>query len=327
MKLMFNRRPYALFLLLLYLMTVGAAEAALPEATPAPVELPQILALGGDLFLINRERKISKDYEPEDLVTPDVQTRKDSLQERIFMRKAAAKALEQMFRAALFEGGYTLYAASGYRSYGIQQILFTSKVEEAGSREKAQRRVAPPGTSEHQLGLAMDVQSPGEKNLNAAFGDTDEGKWVAENAHRFGFILRYKEEWRSTTGYSAEPWHIRYVGIAHATALSQLDIPLETYAAYAAQLPGFVLSGGSHPLLIGLVKALMEGQEPEGLESLRVAQVGQVDEALRLATLPFLTGELSYEQALWYAYPTPRPTAAPWIDKDEETRLSPETGG
>ena len=330
---MFIRRAFALIFLLLCLIGAGAAESPLPEAemalevTPVPTSAPPILSPGGDLFLINREHRISKAYEPDDMVTPDVQTRKDSLQERILLRKAAADALEDFFKAALFEGGHTLYAASGYRSYGIQQILFTAKVEEVGSREKAQRRVAPAGTSEHQLGLAMDVQSPGQKNLNAAFGDTEEGKWVAENAHRFGFVIRYKEEWRDITGYSEEPWHIRYVGIAHATTLYQLDIPLETYTACVSQLPPYVLTGGSHPLLVGLVESLMEGHEPGSLETLRKAQAGEEAEALRQATLPFLTGELSYEQALWYAYPTPRPTAAPWVDQDEETRLSPETGG
>lgn len=305
----------------------GAAQTAAPLPSPPPAEPPAILALGGDLFLINRAHRISKTYEPDDLVTPEVGTRKASLKDRILMRKAAATALEDMFRAAFQEAGHTLYAASGYRSFGIQQILYNSKVQEVGSREKAERRVAPPGSSEHQLGLAMDVQAPSELNLNANFGSTEEGKWVAQNAHRFGFILRYKEGWREVTGYSAEPWHIRYVGIAHATAIFQLDIPMETYVAAAALLPGYVLTGGSHPLLAGLIGPMAAGETPEALRSLAGAKAAEREERLRAATAPYLPEGTSYEQALWYAYPTPRPTAGPRVDMDEETSLYPDTGG
>jgi len=304
----------------------GAAQTAAPLPSPPPAEPPAILALGGDLFLINRAHRISKTYEPDDLVTPEVGTRKASLKDRILMRKAAATALEDMFRAAFQEAGHTLFAASGYRSFGIQQILYNSKVQEVGSREKAERRVAPPGSSEHQLGLAMDVQAPSELNLNANFGSTEEGKWVAQNAHRFGFILRYKATWRDITGVSDEPWHFRFVGIAHATAMHQLDIPLETYCEYAARLPEYVLTGGSHPLLIGLVGDLMAGRQPEHLSMLEHATASQREEALRAATLPYLASGESYEQALWYAYPTPKPTAEPWVDEDEDVALFGNSG-
>jgi hypothetical protein len=255
-------------------------------------------------------------------------TRKVSLQENILMRKEAAEALEMMFETALKEQNFTLYAASGYRSYGIQQILFNTKVEEVGSREKAQRRVAPAGTSEHQLGLAIDIQAPSHLNLSQAFGETEEGKWAGENAHRFGFILRYKKQWSDITGISDEPWHFRYVGIAHSTAIYQLDIPLETYVEYAAQLPEYVLTGGSHVLLAGLITELINGIQPAQLEMLNAAKKEGQDSALRLATLPYLTDGLTYEQALWYAYPTPKPTAAPWMDIDDEVEITlPSSGG
>lgn len=301
----------------------GLAEDMMPEETPAPViQVAPILELGGNLVLVNAQNRISKTYVPEDLVKPDVQTRKKSLEDNILMRPEAARALERMFEAALHEKGHTLFATSGYRAYGIQQILFNAKVEEVGSKEKAQRRVAPAGTSEHQLGLAMDVQAPSYLNLNPKFGETPEGIWVGENAHRFGFIVRYKTEWRDITGISDEPWHIRYVGIAHATALYNLNIPLETYLEQARLLPEYVLLRGNNYLLQGLIGQMITGQMPEALSILRQAgSPDEQDKAMRDATAPFLPEGTSYDEALWYAYPTPKPTSAPRVDDDEETSL------
>ena len=182
------------------------------------------MSLGGNLFLINRDYMISADYVPEDLVKPNVQMTASNIK----MRKEAALALEEMFQAAKTERGYTLVAVSGYRSYGQQSSIFQRKVESVG-KKNAMLLVAPPGSSEHQLGLAMDLGCKRNKSLTESFAGTDEGKWVAENAHRFGFIIRYKEEWTEITGYSYEPWHVRYVGKEHAQRIFDLDIPLEYY--------------------------------------------------------------------------------------------------
>lgn len=180
--------------------------------------------LGGYLFLINRDYAISADYEPDDLVMPNVQRTSSSIK----MRKDAAEALESMFQAAKDEAGYKLLAVSGYRSYGKQSVIFSNKVSKVG-RKSAMLLVAPPGTSEHQLGLAMDLGCERSTGLTEGFGKTPEGIWVAENCHRFGFIIRYKEEWTDITGYAYEPWHIRYVGAEHAARIHELDIPLEYY--------------------------------------------------------------------------------------------------
>ena len=182
--------------------------------------------LGGYLALVNRDYALSADYEPDDLVRPDVKTTNGSA---ILMRAEAAQALEELFAAAKDEAGLTIYAVSGYRSYSTQAAIFERKIKNTGSKEKAQRLVAPPGASEHQLGLAMDLKASPDGNLSAAFAKTKQGQWVAENAHRFGFIIRYKEEWTDITGYSYEPWHIRYVGKEHAAIIYEMDIPLETY--------------------------------------------------------------------------------------------------
>lgn len=213
----------------------------------------------GVLRLVNREEKITKKYEPVDLVKPDVPVNKKNQAEQIYMRPAAAKALEEMFAAAKEEKGYVLLAVSGYRPYGTQQLLFNNKVAAVGSKEAAQKKVAPAGASEHQLGLAMDVLSENFRLLNSGFLDTEEGKWLYENCHRFGFIVRYKKEWSNITGYSAEPWHFRYIGVSHATAVSKLNIPYETYASKARLLPEYVLTHGNACLLYALIDNALYG--------------------------------------------------------------------
>lgn len=185
------------------------------------------MSLGGNLFLINRDYMISADYEPDDLVMPAVKRTSSS----VMMRKEAAEALEALFSAAKSEKKYTLVAVSGYRSYGTQNSIYNRKVKNVG-KKKANLLVALPGASEHQLGLAMDVGCKSSTGLNGSFGSLPEGKWLAENCYRFGFIIRYKAEWTETTGYAYEPWHIRYVGVEHALKIKELDIPLEDYVSY-----------------------------------------------------------------------------------------------
>lgn len=179
--------------------------------------------LGGNLYLVNREFAVSFDYEPDDLVLPNVKRTGNT----VMLRAEAANALEQLFAAAK-EQGHTLVAVSGYRSYRTQSNIFARKVNSVGKRA-AMLLVAPPGTSEHQLGLAMDIGCQGEMGLESSFGRTEEGKWVAQNCHRFGFIIRYKEEWTDITGYAYEPWHLRYIGEEHAQRVWEADIPLEYY--------------------------------------------------------------------------------------------------
>lgn len=195
--------------------------------------------LGGNLFLVNRIYALDSEYAPEDLVHPAVL----SANARITMRAEAAHALEEMFAAAEKERGYRLMAVSGYRSYQTQATIYKRKLSAVKKEQEAQLYVALPGTSEHQLGLAMDLGRKSKQNLRESFGSTDEGKWVAENAHRFGFIVRYQKEWTDITGYAYEPWHVRYVGKEHAQRIFEQHIPLETYveqlqqAAFGNYLP------------------------------------------------------------------------------------------
>lgn len=213
----------------------------------------------GLLRLVNRQEKITKNYKPDDLVKPNVPVNKKNQEDQVYMRREAAEALEKMFAAAKEEKGYVLLAVSGYRSYGEQQLIFNNKVQAVGSKEAAQKKVAPAGASEHQLGLAQDVLCDNFRLLNSGFLDTAEGKWLYENCHRFGFIVRYKKEWSSITGYSAEPWHFRYVGVSHATAISALDVPYETYAEKAKMLPEYILTHGNACLLYHVIDNALHG--------------------------------------------------------------------
>lgn len=183
------------------------------------------MAPEGYLMLVNRDYRLPAEYVPEDLVYPNVKHSSSAYQ----LRADAAAALEELFAAAREEAGLTLYAHSGYRSYATQRDIYQRKINNTKDLAQARLLVSDPGASEHQLGLAMDVKNKPSAALNAAFGKTEEGKWLADNAWRFGFIIRYKEEWTDVTTYAYEPWHIRYVGREHAAILQELDIPLEYY--------------------------------------------------------------------------------------------------
>ena len=144
------------------------------------------------------------------------------------MRKVAADALEEMISAAGFDG-LIIKMRTGFRSYDYQSSLYNSYVERNGE-EKANRFSAKPGESEHQSGLCCDVGGESEGfALSYDFGETPEGIWVAEHAHEYGFIIRYLDGKEDITGYLFEPWHIRYVGVEHATRIYEQGITLEEY--------------------------------------------------------------------------------------------------
>lgn len=186
-------------------------------------------SLGGNLYLVNRNYMLAQEYEPADLTIPDVLGAQNGLR----LREEPARQLEQLFSAAKADG-FSLIAVSGYRSFGQQSAIYERKIRNTGSEAQAQLWVAPPGASEHQLGLAVDLGRKADAKL-AAFGGSKEDRWLQEHAHEFGFIIRYKAAWMPITGYADEPWHIRYVGIEHASELVHLDMPLETYIELLGQ--------------------------------------------------------------------------------------------
>jgi zinc D-Ala-D-Ala carboxypeptidase len=181
------------------------------------------------MALVNKEFYLPEDYIPEDLVKPEVEfSFKEEDIEKSLMRKEAAEALEKMFADAA-KNGIEIFAVSGYRSYSRQKSLYEAEINRVG-KEKAEQAVAIPGASEHQSGLAMDISSRSNKlYLNEAFANTIEGKWLKENAHRFGFILRYPKEKKDITNYMYEPWHFRYVGVKAASIMYEHNWTLEEY--------------------------------------------------------------------------------------------------
>ena len=181
------------------------------------------------LALVNKLFGLPGDYIPGDLVRPDVPfSFGEAKLEKSLMRQEAADALEEMFAGARNDG-IELAAVSGYRSYGRQETLFNAEVNKVGE-EKALQAVARPGSSEHQTGLTMDISSKTNNfNLDEQFGRTKEGVWLAHNAHKYGFVLRYPRGKEDLTGYMYEPWHFRYVGIKAATEMYENDWTLEEY--------------------------------------------------------------------------------------------------
>lgn len=181
------------------------------------------------LVLANKDFSLQPTYTPPDLVRPNVTFSFGEQQvEKAQLRKDAAKGLEEMFAAAN-KDGKKLFAVSGYRSYKRQQEVFQAEVNAKGD-QKAREAVAYPGTSEHQTGLAMDISSESQSyELTEAFGNTPEGKWLQENAHNYGFILRYMKGREDITKYQYESWHYRYVGKDAATIIYKNNWTLEEF--------------------------------------------------------------------------------------------------
>lgn len=179
--------------------------------------------------VVNKERNLKETYAPTDLVKiTDVPTLLAS-PEVNQLRKPAAEALTKLFEAAMEEIKIQLHARSGYRSYRTQELTYNGYVKSYG-QEEADKFSAKAGQSEHQTGLAMDISSESVNFLlEEDFGETVEGIWVAENAHRFGFIIRYPKGKEDVTGYLYEPWHIRYLGVDLATKVYESGLTLEQY--------------------------------------------------------------------------------------------------
>ena len=155
------------------------------------------------ILLVNKQHGLPSDFDDEDA-------------------EEAYTALQELQAAALLED-YQIPLLSGYRSYDYQVNLYQSYVEVDGT-EAADRYSARPGYSEHQTGLCFDV---GE--ISYAYGETQEGQWLAQHCAEYGFIIRYPEGKEHITGYTYEPWHIRYVGKEAATFIMNENITLEEY--------------------------------------------------------------------------------------------------
>lgn len=167
-------------------------------------------------ILLNKYYAIDSSFEPQNLKDINPKYRSKYLQ----MTKDAADAFNTMAKDAANEG-YTIRAISTYRTYTYQKDLYNRYVKSDGVT-KADTYSARPGHSEHHTGLAVDIDN--KTKVYTQFGDTKEFNWMKENAHKYGFILRYTKENEFITGYKNEPWHYRYVGVEIATKMKEENI-------------------------------------------------------------------------------------------------------
>jgi len=211
----------------------------LPGAKTAitlPIDTALLTRPDGQLILVNKTTPIDLAYAPSDLVLPPVAYRTDKSQEEVMVRAALVEPLTKLFADAK-TSGIDLMIGSAYRSSKLQEMYFTSYSNAHGTAE-AEKYSAHPGTSEHQLGLAVDLTTTDRHcYLVECFGETPAGKWLAANVHRYGFILRYPNGKSQITGYNYEPWHFRYLGNPTATAIYESGLTYEEAFPY--------LSGGN----------------------------------------------------------------------------------
>lgn len=195
----------------------------LDKASSLEIDIVDLESLDSINILVNKNHHLPEDYEPEDLIEPNVSTTK-----KLYVREVIHDDLMDMFKEAENQG-IDLSISSGYRSYQYQKTLFNNYAARDGI-DAASRYSARPGQSEHQTGLALDIAAKsGVCTLSTCFKDTDEGKWLNENAWKFGFILRYPEGKEEITGYMFEPWHFRYVGKKQAKKIVESGLTIEEY--------------------------------------------------------------------------------------------------
>lgn len=196
----------------------------LPETDPEPA-LPEPDPY---IILVNADNPLPEDMQPN----------LKAIQGTFKLEEKAAEAYLAMKEAAK-QDGISLLVASAYRPQAKQEELYKNKVKEfinQGYPEEeaavvAATIVARPGTSEHNTGLAVDIVTPDFQRLIEAFAETPAAKWLAANAHRFGFVLRYPKDKTDITGIIYEPWHFRYVGLEHAKYMYENNLCLEEYVA------------------------------------------------------------------------------------------------
>ena len=173
------------------------------------------------LVLVNKNNKLPAAYRPRDLEAISL----EFANEEKYLRKDAKEQFEKLSKEAKTLG-YSIVAVSAYRGYDYQEELYHYYVKTKGEKY-ADLCSARPGHSEHQTGLALDVM--GSNNDYDEFEYSVEFSWMKENAHRYGFILRYPEGKENVTGFKYEPWHYRYVGIDIAKYIYENNLTLEEY--------------------------------------------------------------------------------------------------
>jgi D-alanyl-D-alanine carboxypeptidase len=214
----------------------GPTPSAHPHPRPTLTSPPTPAGVGFDAaahsiddpaspwVVVNKPRALQPtDFTPPALVYPDV-----TYVNRQPMRPEVADALVAMFHAGKQEAGLDFSVQSAYRSFDSQTRVYDDDVARNG-QAYADTDTARPGHSEHQTGLAVDISAvPAQCSLDACFAHTPHGEWLAANAWRFGFLLRYPADKVAVTGFAFEPWHFRFVGAPlaaqlHATGVTTLE--------------------------------------------------------------------------------------------------------
>jgi len=191
----------------------------------------------GFLWLVNRDNVLCENFRPRDMVNF----------RGMELRKEARDAFIEMLKEMESEKIYGLKLQSAYRSFSHQHALFEEKKHSlikkgcspAEAEAIASKTVQPPGASEHQLGLALDVTIDG--NLSQKFAETKAGMWLEKNCGKFGFIIRYPKSKTNVTNIVYEPWHLRYVGEPHSQIMNEKSLTLEEYHLYLTKIDMYVV--------------------------------------------------------------------------------------
>lgn len=204
--------------LVMLLFTISSTVFGCGQNSPPPMtEEPPA---DWQLILVNAEHPIPKDYEVE----------LTQLANGIFLDSRIYPDLQKMFDDARSEGVHPI-VGEGYRTYQAQQQIMKEKIDsfvlegysKSDAKKLAREWVAEPGTSEHELGIALDI------NADEGSDAWEVYTWLADNAHQYGFILRYPQGKEEITGIDYEPWHYRYVGYEAAQEMYDQHITLEEY--------------------------------------------------------------------------------------------------
>lgn len=203
----------------------GATTATAAAATPLPDDGTVIVVACGDpLVPLDKRHRLEDDCVPGDLrPVPDAY----AWGPQSVVGDALGPLTELLAAAA--DAGHRIVVVSAYRDYETQRGAFRYHVDAFGL-EEAERVSARPGHSEHQLGTTVDFSSAAVGHeLVEAFGETPEGRWLAERAHEYGFVLSYPRGAEAVTGYRYEPWHFRWVGRGQAAAARASGLTLTEF--------------------------------------------------------------------------------------------------
>jgi D-alanyl-D-alanine carboxypeptidase len=211
--------------------TTATTTPAAPPCREGSIPVVQDPLAEWDTVIVDTERALPASFAPDDLV---------NVADAGFPLGAAVRAVAiddlRALREAAQANGTPLGILAGYRSYQRQAELLVRRSEQMGEAP-VRTRVARPGHSEHQLGTAIDVTDEGATDVDQAWGATPAGQWVADNAHKFGWVLSYPQGAAERTCYDYEPWHLRYIGRERAAQLMHSGRTLREFL-YALERDG-----------------------------------------------------------------------------------------